>query len=70
MKTGALVLAALALSCSSKSDTPASTSLDLTIDTGEFEVGVGDTFECFYTDAHTPARDLGITGALGRQGAG
>jgi hypothetical protein len=71
MKTAFVVLAALAISCSSsKTETPATTSLDVTINTGEFEIAPGDTFECFYTDVHTPNTEVGITGALGKQGPG
>lgn len=41
----------------------------LTFETGTFEVGGGDYFECFYTDVVTD-RELAVRGAYGTQSAG
>lgn len=46
-----------------------SSSLDLTLETGDFEVPPGDSFECFYTDVTTD-KELSITSATGHQGPG
>jgi hypothetical protein len=42
---------------------------ELTFETGEFEVPVGDSFTCFYTDKHAP-RELSVHSATGTQGLG
>jgi hypothetical protein len=42
---------------------------ELTLRTGEFTVGIGDSFTCFYTDVFTD-RELSVTGAAGGQGNG
>jgi len=45
------------------------TDTELTFKTGEFEVAVGDSFTCFYTDVYSP-RELAVYGASGGQGRG
>jgi hypothetical protein len=45
------------------------TDTEMTFKTGEFEVGVGDSFTCFYTDVFSP-RELAVNGAGGGQGRG
>lgn len=39
------------------------------VETGEFMVGAGDVFECFYTDVVTD-RELAVAGTFGSQGQG
>src|SRR5262245_26244028 len=39
------------------------------LETGSFTVGIGDTFTCFYLDAHSE-RELSVSGASGGQGLG
>ncbi len=45
------------------------TDTELSFRTGEFEVPVGDSFTCFYTDVFSP-RELAVYGASGGQGPG
>ena len=45
------------------------TDTELTFRTGPFEVPVGDSFTCFYTDVYSP-RELAVPGASGTQGPG
>lgn len=66
-----VVVAASALSCSSKSSDTATSSSDITIQTGEFDIPAGDSFECFYTDTFTATDHvMGITGSTGHQQPG
>lgn len=45
------------------------TDTELSFRTGQFEVPVGDSFTCFYTDVYSP-RELAVYGASGGQGPG
>lgn len=45
------------------------TDTELTFRTGDFEVPVGDSFTCFYTDVYSP-HELSVYGASGSQDAG
>lgn len=42
---------------------------EMSFETGEFEVPVGDSFTCFYTDVYSP-RELSVYAASGTQGTG
>jgi hypothetical protein len=44
-------------------------SLELSFETGEFEIPVGDSFTCFYTDEYSPA-ELSVWSAIGEQHLG
>lgn len=48
-------------------DAPATDPLSFS--TGEFEVPIGDSFTCFYTDVYS-AKELSVNGAIGNQGPG
>jgi hypothetical protein len=50
-------------------ENPSSSSLDVTLKTGDFEVPPGDSFECFYTDVTTD-KELSVVSATGHQGPG
>jgi hypothetical protein len=66
----AMVAGLLVVSCGSKDEAPNSTTANgMEFSTGEFEIPAGDSFECFYTNTFTP-RDIGVTGAVGRQMTG
>lgn len=59
------LLATTALACSD--DGP--TTDPLSFSTGDFEIPIGDSFTCFYTDVYSPS-ELSVNGAIGDQGAG
>ena len=62
---GCLTLAA----CAGDDDGTGITDTELTFKTGPFEVPIGDSFTCFYTDVYSP-RELSVYGASGGQDAG
>jgi len=64
-----LALATSSFGCSSDDAKAPAEGPTLTFETEEFEVGVGDVFECFYTDTITD-RELDVYEAIGNQGPG
>lgn len=60
-----LVLAA----CTGDDDGLDPNATSLSFETGTFEIPVGDSFTCFYTDEYSP-RELSVWSASGQQGVG
>jgi hypothetical protein len=64
-----LTAGVLIAGCGGTDDGDDPSDTELTLRTGEFTAGVGDTFTCFYTDVISD-RELSVSGAAGGQGVG
>lgn len=69
MRATLLAICVVAGACGGGDDGLDPDATELTFETGEFEVPVGDSFTCFYTDSFSP-RELSVYAATGTQGLG
>lgn len=64
-----LIVVGLVAAAAGCTDQPATDPDHVVLKTGDFEIPIGDSFTCFYTDVTTD-RELSVNGATGSQGLG